>query len=126
MNEMGEKVFKNIGDIDYAVKDSENICIQCGDGSKPVGVVHLDKKTGCVYCLIVLEEKQGNDLGTILLQKIEIEAKKLGINKIYSEITEANEKSKKLFTKCGYVKSDVLPTSVNDYNLKMEVFEKNI
>jgi len=119
---MGE--LKQVGEIDYATKDGEIVSFQCGDGSKPVGVCHLDKKNGCIFALVVLEEYQGKGLGEALVKKAEDYAKQIGLKSIFAQITEKNEKSQNLFSKCGYEKNG--ESVINDYGLSLDSYSKNI
>lgn len=119
---MGEP--KQVGEIDYATKEGEIVTFQCGDGSKPVGVCHLNKENGCIFSLVVLEEYQGNGLGESLVKKAEDFAKQIGLKSVFSQITEKNEKSKSLFLKCGYEKNG--ESNINDYGLSLDSYIKNI
>ena len=63
--------------------------------------------------IMVSKEYHGKGIGSMMLKLLEIEAKKLGITKIISLIRVDNNASKKIFEN-------------NDYNLKLNWFEKQL
>ena len=80
------------------------------DGKNNVGYIRLLKDD---VSIIVDQKFQNKGIGTIMLELMEKEAKKIGLKKIKALVRKNNSSSEKIFLKYNY-------------NLKLLMFEKEI
>ena len=102
---MKEKPAKpNPAEIDYSVIDSAEITVfKAGNGKHPIGCVHLDKRTGEIFGLIVSSDYRRKGVATELLNRVEDYASNhFKLPKIWSWTTPLNTESSELFRKRNY------------------------
>lgn len=72
-------------------------------GAVDIFDINYENKSGAIGILIAEEAFRRKGYASIALKLIELEAKKLGINRLSALIHSENEKSRKLFKKMGYL-----------------------
>ena len=72
-------------------------------GAVDIFDINYENKSGAIGILIAEEEFRRRGYASIALELIEVEARKLGVNRLFALIHSENEKSRKLFDKMGYL-----------------------
>ena len=91
--------------IDYhIVESSEMVVFKAGNGRNPVGCVHLDKRTGEVFGLIISSDYREMGIAKELLNRVHTYVANGGYRdqKIWGWVTPDNKESQNLFHSLGY------------------------
>ncbi len=72
-------------------------------GAVDIFDINYENKSGAIGILIAEDEFRRKGYASIALELIEVEARKLGVKRLFALIHSENEKSRKLFGKMGYL-----------------------
>ena len=107
-----EGVSKNNTPYSIVYLDGEEIIGFCGAYTRDVNHKMIE------VSFVVKKNYQGRGIGTMLLKRVEVDAKKLSLNHIVAKHYKDNIASHKAFLKAGYKELKTPPDNIHDWKIK--------